>query len=138
MSTADIAAFMAGEIGALSDALCLKSTDDLEPTIVDLLLELGVSQPSAITDVRRARAFARVFIWRRVAARTAGDFNFAADGGRYDRSQVHDNAVKMAAAAEADASPFGWSGSGRGYVDEIVSRVDPYADRLLSMEEWDS
>jgi hypothetical protein len=35
-------------------------------------------------------------IWEEKAATVAGDFNFSADGGRYDRGQVYEQYMKMA------------------------------------------
>ncbi len=135
----EFASFANAELGALAGALCLKSPADYAQVIADTLLELNVASLALISGpaaVRKARAFARVYLWRMAARRTAGDFDFSADGGRYDREQVYKHCMEQAEIAESEAAAFGFAGVARGYVDEIVQRVDPYAYRTI--EEWAS
>lgn len=135
---AQFIAFARGELGDLSGALCMSNAGELVGPIEDTLLELGVDDLGDVSGkdaVRKARAFARVYLWRRAAAKTAGDFNFSADGGRYDREQVHQHCRMQATLAESEAAAYGFSGVARGYVDEIAQPFDPYVESN-SASEW--
>jgi hypothetical protein len=95
---------LAETAGVMGWTVALGSYDD---ALIDCLLSYqGVTQAADCTDLRKLRSLARVSVWAAVAAATAADFNFSADGASYSRSQVHDHAMIMLAAAQQAAIAY--------------------------------
>jgi hypothetical protein len=61
----------------------------------------GVSDLAQATDVVKLEALALIEVWRSVANQAATAINFEADGGRYDRKEIHKQALTMLAQAQA-------------------------------------
>lgn len=74
----------------------------------DALIAYGVSTIASATDIAKLRGIAKVEAWRSIADATAADYQFSADGGSYNRQQIHDHAVKALERAEADAVDRGY------------------------------
>lgn len=127
-----LAQFMLGELQHVGRGLGWVTQAQIQPAIDEALLDLGVTDVATVTGadaIRRLRAVARVHVWRLAAQATAGDFDFQADGGRYDRSQVHKHCVDMVKRAEADAERIGAGVGADQYrvgVDTVNNIHDPY------------
>lgn len=83
----------------------------------------------AITDMSalKARALARVAVWRQVVNHTAGDYTFQADGGTFNRKEFHDNARARMLQVETDAAAEGFLGGAYKVASESLTYVnDPY------------
>ena len=106
---------------------------DFDEPLNDALLMLDNDDVANFTtnaQLRLLRSAGKVAVWRAVVATTAGDYQFSADGGSYNRQQVHDHARKMVADVEAEASGLGVDVYG-GYevgIATITYHNDPYAD----------
>jgi len=84
----------------------------------------------AATDVPSMRLALDVVVWRWVEARAALGFDFSADGGSYQRSQLAAQATKMRKTAEDRAAAAGLS----AYAWPAVEYDKP-VNKLLS-DEW--
>lgn len=125
--------YMHGVLGPVAAALDYTepSADagDYQNAVDEALLNYGadaIADVSGRENIRKLRALARVQVWRQVIAAVTGDFDFSADGGRYDRSQVHEMALKSLAIAEQEAMELG---ALPGYVvgvDAVQHIHDPY------------
>ena len=62
----------------------------------------GASDLSQATDMVRLEAIGLIELWRSVVNHTATAINFEADGGRYDRKDIHKHAQTMLAQAQAE------------------------------------
>lgn len=107
----------------------------------EALLVLDVETIDSLTtreELLAARAVGRWLVWRAVAAETAGDFQFSADGGSYSPQQVHEHALAMTAQYEAEAGQYGYGSWNivttvpvhyhrdplRDYDDELAALID--------------
>lgn len=109
---AQLAAFMDRTLGRdeLAAALGWSVTTDYDDAVDETLLILDIADLSAVTGaaaLRQLRAVARAEVWRSVMQRTAGDYDATLDGDSYKRSQLHDHAVAMYAAAREEAVSLG-------------------------------
>lgn len=137
---ATLAAYMHATLGDVASALgWAAGTASYGEAVNETALAYGVDDITTIAgrdNIARLRALARVESWRQVMSYTAGNFDFSADGASYDRSQIHAQAVKALALAEADAMKYG--AYGYEMVAQNVRDVhDPYAyipddDRVLA------
>ncbi len=103
--------------------------DDYQDAVDDALLLFGVDAISEVTgrdNIKKLRALAKVAVWRTVMAATTGDFDFSADGGNYNRSQVNEAARKALALAESEAMAYGLDGY-EVVIDAVSHIHDPYA-----------
>jgi hypothetical protein len=120
---------MAGVLGYVASALAYTDPTSYEEAVNEALLEYGVDDIADVTgreNIRKLRAVARVMVWRQVVRDTTGDFDFSADGGRYSRSQINEQARESLKLAESEAMALG---ALAGYVVGIdaVSHIhDPY------------
>lgn len=104
---------------------------DYDEILNDTLIALGVDDVASITDnadLKMLRAVGRYFLWQAVAAATVGDYQFSADGGSYNRQQVHDHALKMLAQAESEAAYYGVVDAYNVTVSNVAYHRDPYRD----------
>ena len=125
-TSAELKTYMDTTLGAVATALGFTTAAGgaYEEPVVEALLAYGADDIASATDVRKLRSLARVEVWRIVMNETTGDFNFAADGGRYDRVQLHENAAAQFKRAQIDALPYD-----DGYAIEkgtIEVDYDPY------------
>lgn len=127
---ATLAAYMHSALGDTATALgWAAGTASYGEAINETLLAYGAGDIATVTgndNIARLRALARAEAWRQVAAYTAGNFDFSADGASYNRSQMHAQAKAAVQMAEADAMRYG----AYGY-DVVIQNVqdvhDPYA-----------
>lgn len=130
-SESQLAQYMHDILGETAVVLGLDpTTDDYQESINETLLEMGVSLISEITtvdDIRRLRTLARRNAWKHVVSTTAGNYAFSADGGTYNREQIHAHALNNLALAEADAAEY--SDRYRIQIDRIDYKHDPYQYR---------
>lgn len=102
--------------------------DDYQTAVDETLLQYGVDDITTVTgreNIKKLRTLARVEVWRQAMAATAGDYDFSADGGRYNRSQVHEQAKAQHAMALQDAMAYGLDNY-RVTIDSINHIHDPY------------
>lgn len=127
---ATLAAYMHATLGDVASALGWASgTASYGNAVDEALLAYGATDIATITGtegIAKLRALARAESWRQVAAYTAADFDFTADGATYNRSQIHAQAVKALAQAEADALRHGAYGYSM-IVQNVRDVHDPYA-----------
>jgi len=106
----ELAAYMHGELGPVAAALGLAvgSTDagSYAEAVNETLLQYGVATIAQATDMVKLRALARVYAWRKVVGLLTALFDFAADGGEYNRSQMIVAAEKNLARAVIDALEY--------------------------------
>lgn len=104
-------------------------TAQLEAIAGEALEKLGVD-PAALTleggMVPSARLAVDVMAWRWVENRAALAFDFSADGGSYQRSQLAAQATKMRRAAEDRAAAAGLAGFGWPAVE--ITRLLPWPE----------
>lgn len=124
-----LAAYMHDVLGAVGTSLDFSVTDgDYAEAVNDALVAYGVDDIQTVSgraNIARLRALARVEAWRLVVRNTAGDYDFQADGARYNRSQIHAQAQENLQEALNDAAAY--DPSYRVGIDRIVHKHDPYA-----------
>jgi len=117
-------------LGAVADAVGLTTTpDDYQEAVNAALLTYGADDIAGITgreNIQKLRALAKIEAWKLVLAQTAGDFDFRADGGSYNRSQIYAQAVQSLLLAELDAMALGALIGYQVGVDKLVHIHDPY------------
>lgn len=127
---ATLASYMQTVLQDVGLALGWTTTPDDYQNAVDeslLLMEVDdIADISGRASLRQLRAAARITVWSQVAAATAGDYKFSADGGSYDRHQVHEHALAMKAQAESDAYALGVGASWTVGQDRLKHVQDPY------------
>lgn len=126
----DLIAFMQDTLKGVADLLEWSEDDQYQEAVNETLLSYGVDNISEITgreNVRRLRAIARFQVWKSVVNATAGYYNFSADNGRFDRSQIHEQARANMTAAETDLLTF--DDQYRVGVDTLDYKHDPYQYR---------
>lgn len=104
------------------------SAGDYEEILNETMLTMGIN---AITEVDadniyKFRTLARLQAWKAVAAQTAADYTFSADGGSYSREQIQAHALTMLDLARSDAAQFDPAYAVQ--VDEVSYGNDPHAD----------
>jgi len=105
-----------------------------DEAVNETLLAYGERDIGAITgleNLRKLRTLGRVAVWRAVVGAVSGDYDFAADGGDFDRSQVWEHAKRMFDAAVSEALLFDPL-----YAMDVATMVetyDPY-ERLTTDE----
>ena len=115
ISEYDVVSYLRADLGGMVDTFGWTTADGASDIAVEAMSVSDVSSLASVSGadaVRRFRVILRAVAWRRVCSLTAGDFDFSADGGRYDRSQIHGHAMEQARAAEADALAMGVDVSG--------------------------
>jgi len=119
--------FMHRTLGAVASVLNWDVfTNAYDEAAIETLLAYGVDTIAEATDMRKLRALARREVWRAVMHETVGDFDFSADGGSYNRSQIHAQAVTQFSRAADDALEYddiNW----RVSVATLTQEYDPYA-----------
>lgn len=103
--------------------------DDYQEAINEALLMMevdSISEVSGRSNIQKLRYAAQIAVWRQVISATTGDYNFAVDGERYDRSQVNEQAHKALALAESDAMAFGLMPNYQVTIDNMKYIHDPY------------
>lgn len=103
--------------------------DDYQEGINEALLMMevdSISEVSGRANIQKLRYAAQIAVWRQVVNATAGDYNFSADGGRYDRSQVHEMGTKNLDRAESDGMAFGLTPNYQVEIDSVKYTHDPY------------
>ena len=137
---ATLAAYMHATLGDVASALgWAAGTASYGEAVNETLIAYGAADIATVSGtegIAKLRALARVESWRQVASYTAGAFDFSADGATYNRSQIHAQAVKALALAEADAMRYGAYGY-EVVIQNVRDMHDPYAyidddDRVLA------
>ncbi len=125
------AEFLHATLGQVAEALNWGvGAASYDEVVNESLLEYGVDDIATITgnpSLKKFRAIGKVKAWEAVVTQTAADFNFSADGGKYDRSQIHEMAMKNLALAQAAAADY--LGEYRVGIDRIDHYHDPYTYR---------
>lgn len=126
-----LAAFMHQALGGTAEALGWSVVaGSYDVAVTRALVAYGTDSISSITglaNLAKLQALALVALWESVLWATAGDYDFQADGGKYNRSQVHSQALAALQAAKAAALAYD-----PGYqvtVGEVDYPDDPYSYR---------
>lgn len=126
-----LAAFMHASLSTTADVLGWSvAAGNYDEIVNDTLLALDADDLSALTgreNLLKVRAFARRALWSAVVAATAGEIDFKADGGEYDRAAIHEHALANLATAERDCVPYDDSFSVQ--VGSFYHSQDPYTYR---------
>ncbi len=128
----DIKAFMASVLGPVATALGYTIVGgSYDEAAIQSLILYGVDDAADIpaTGIGKIRAWAKVAIWDQVYNQTVADFDFAADGGDYKRSQVNEQARLACVRAKNDAALFD-DGVGPGSLNYAVqtNKIDYIGD----------
>ena len=122
----ELRTYMLGVTSAVANAVGWTATNFTE-AVNDAMSAYGVTDIALATDIAKLRSIAKVEAWRAVADATVADFQFSADGGSYNRQQIHQQAVAALERAENDAVD-------KGYIDVTAPAItlgamkhsDPY------------
>lgn len=121
-----LALYMHAALGKVAELLGYTAPDSYTEQVNDVLTALGAST-IASADAAALRVVARREAWRKARADAASLYDFQADGGRYNRSQVLAGIEKSLAAAEQAATAY-VSDDARYAADvSPVMYSDPYA-----------
>lgn len=128
-----LAEFMQRSLGKVAKALNLTAgpngANDFQEAVDDCLILYGsedVATVSGPDNIAKLRALARVAAWRYVVTNFSVLYDFSADGGSYNRSQLFKNAKDMLALVESQAVVY----ETPVYAVEVHSaryKHDPYA-----------
>jgi hypothetical protein len=118
--------YMHDELGAVATALGWSvSGGDYDRALVATLRACGVTDASNASDMAKLEALARREAWRIAVNETAGDFDYSADGGRYSRSQFHEQCERRFSQAQSEAMQY--DDLYAVGVDEATWDFNPYA-----------
>lgn len=101
--------------------------NDYDEAINETLLSMGVDDISEVTgreNLRKMRSFARMHVWQTVVNATAGNYDFKADGGSFNRSQIHEQALIALQVSQMEVLSF--NDQYRVGLDHIDFKHDPY------------
>lgn len=101
-----LALYMHITLGNVAEALGYDVSESYFEAVNETLLDYGVDDLSNATDIRKLRALARAQAWRKAANDTAGDYDFKAGDGSYNRSQVHEQCVVNLNMALTEAAAY--------------------------------
>lgn len=118
-----LADYMVTCLGKVAAVLELVSAD-FEESVIDVLLQYGVSDISSATNIQKLRALAKVAAWKKAVEEVSVSYDFSADGGSYNRSQMQELCAKSLAAAESDAGDY--LPALRIGIDTLSFSQDPY------------
>lgn len=82
--------------------LCGEASEALQLVVQDALLDYGVLDITAATDLRKLRIYGRWRVWYWVAAQYVTQYRFVVDSTTEERQQLFDHAIKMRDAAKAE------------------------------------
>ena len=126
--------YMQVSLGKVAKALALTAgpsdAGDFTEAVNDCLLAYGVDDISTISgrdSITKLRALARVAAWQFVVTNFSALYDFSADGGSYNRSQLFKNAQDSLKLAEQAALPY--DSSYAVQVFGVDQKHDPYAYR---------
>lgn len=133
-----LAEFMHTKLGKVATALGLavgaSDAGSYTESVYDALLAYGtddISSISGMDNIRKLRTLAQLYVWQFVVNNFAALYDFSADGGRYNRSQLLQNAKEALQLAQAEALPYDTN-----YVIKI-RKTDPIHDPYTVREEID-
>lgn len=105
--------YMQTLLGAVARGLALNAgpndAGDFTEAVNDCLLAYGtedISTISGIAPITKIRALARVYAWQYVVTNFAALYDFSADGGQYNRSQLFKQAKESLVLAQQAALPY--------------------------------
>jgi hypothetical protein len=108
-----LARFMEIILGKVAKVLELRAgvsdPGDFSEAVNDALLAYGTDDISTVSgsdNIQKLRALAAVCAWRHVVTNFAALYDFSADGGRYSRSQLFEQAKTSLEMAEQQALPY--------------------------------
>lgn len=110
------ATYLHGTLSHTADALGWSGGDYAE-IVNDSLLIAGVSDITTVTGaapLRLLRMAGAIALWQAVVAAFVGDYDFEADGGRYDRDQLFQHAKATLAMARGQGIVAGLDVDGDG------------------------
>lgn len=125
-------AYMIGRVANIAALLGLTPAH-FDEAINDALLAYGVTDIASATSIAKIRALAHLEAWRVIRDAASGEYQFAVDGGNYNRKQIFDNAQAILAQLEvqyAEYLPTDPNANGNNYPIEVgrVTHNDSYSD----------
>jgi hypothetical protein len=97
--------FMLTVLGVVGQVLQYTSASFGEE-VSDTLLAYGVADIAQATDIKKLRALAKVAAWQKANDDLVAFYDYQADGGKFDRSQMQAMAEKALASALAGALAY--------------------------------
>ena len=94
--------YMLSVLGLVGSVLGYTSASFAEE-VIDAVLAYGVSDIAQATDIKKLRGLAKIAAWQKASAGLIAFYDYSADGGSFDRSQMQAMAEKALAQAHADA-----------------------------------
>jgi len=97
--------YMLTILGVVGQVLQYTSAS-FDEEIADTLLAYGVANIAQATDIKKLRALAKVAAWQKANADLVAFYDYQADGGKFDRSQMQAMAEKALAQAQTGALAY--------------------------------
>lgn len=123
--------YMVGRVANIAALLGLTPTH-FDEAVNDALLAYGVTDIANVTSISKIRALAHLEAWRVIRDAASGEYQFAVDGGNYNRKQIFDNAQAILEKLEiqyAEFLPTDPNASGNDYPIQVgtVTYNDRYS-----------
>lgn len=119
-----LADYMVTCLGKVASVLGLVSASFAE-SVNDVLIQYGVSNISAATQIDKLRALAKVAAWKKAVEEVSVSYDFEADNASYNRSQMQEMCKESLLSAERDAGDF--LPALRIGIDSFTFIQDPYS-----------
>jgi hypothetical protein len=142
ITTGDLTKYFDYQLGEVKTTLNLSDSDYLD-LVAHLLLDYGIDTIfglvsasydallAGITDKKKFYSLSKVGLWRWIMGITVGKYHFSADGGSYDRQQIHDMAKANYELAVSDAISYDPNYAiSIGEMDSIQNPYEYDPDRL--------
>lgn len=97
--------YMLAVLGVVGSVLGYTS-ESFDEAIADTLLSYGTNNIAQATDIKKLRALAKVAAWQKANDDLVAFYDYQADGGSFDRSQMQAMAEKALAQAQAKAIAY--------------------------------
>jgi hypothetical protein len=128
---AEFKAYLHTAMGAVATSLgWTVAGGSYDEILNDTLAIYGTNDIAAVSSVNasvKLRELGKLAAWRQVVTETATDYNFSADGGKYDRSQV--NEMARARVSDLEYSTAQYRAENAVHTQRIDFIHDPYAER---------
>lgn len=97
--------YMLACLGVVAQVLDYTS-GSFDEAVNDVLIAYGVTDISQATDIKKLRGLAKVAAWQKANDDLVAYYDYQADGGRFDRSQMQAMAAKSLEKAQAEAIAY--------------------------------
>ncbi len=107
----ELKTYLNSQLGAIADLFGFTVTGDSYDEVVNDALGAyddanDITLITGVPSIKKLRALARLALWEMVSRAAIIEIDYAADGGRWSRSQVADHVATQLQLARVDAMPF--------------------------------